>query len=256
MQNYCKVFFLAILPLSPNICIAKEDIVEDVSNKAILEINKNIETIYNRLSDMEIRSADNIYLDILEKTNEQLNFFHNPLALFVGALGVLFTIAAILTAIVIFRQEKLYQKRLGETSKEFENKLDKLLDVQNKVLKKNAKNLKDITEKHDTLLSEYKKKLETASQAGKKEIQEVIDKLEREKLSLQSVGFQANSPYVPNYTPLTIGATSLFGDKYHTCSKCGFYFKADRSNIASLSFKPGCYSINCPNCDSLEYVPY
>lgn len=64
------------------------------------------------------------YLDILEKTNQQLSLWWNPYGLMIGALGVLFAVLAIFAAILIFLQGREFRSLLNRTVGEYRQILD------------------------------------------------------------------------------------------------------------------------------------
>ncbi len=52
------------------------------------------------------------YIQILEKTNQQLGLWTNPYGIMIGVLAILFTILTIVAAVIIYRQSKDYQERI------------------------------------------------------------------------------------------------------------------------------------------------
>ena len=54
------------------------------------------------------------YLNLIERTNQQLSYGINFSAAFISALGVLFTIGSIIAGVMLFRQSKEYQKRVND----------------------------------------------------------------------------------------------------------------------------------------------
>ena len=52
------------------------------------------------------------YVEILEKTNQQLSIWGNPYGVMVAVLGVLFAIGAIVAAILLWRQSADYEKKI------------------------------------------------------------------------------------------------------------------------------------------------
>src|SRR5690606_36686966 len=70
----------------------------------------------------------NTYLEILQNTNSQLSLSHNPLALAIGFLGVLFTIPAIAAGWFIYRQGKEFEERQNFFIQNASNEYQALID--------------------------------------------------------------------------------------------------------------------------------
>src|SRR3989344_2437809 len=88
------------------------------------------------------------YIQILEKTNQQLGLWTNPYGIMIGVLAILFTILTIIAAVVIYQQSKDYKEKI------------------------------------DKLLGEYEKQLKASSKSQKAEIEKAIENLKGEKLFL------------------------------------------------------------------------
>lgn len=52
------------------------------------------------------------YINILEKTNQQLSLWFNPYAIMVGVLAILFTILTIVAVVIIYRQSREYKDKI------------------------------------------------------------------------------------------------------------------------------------------------
>lgn len=72
------------------------------------------------------------YVSVLEKTNQQLNMWWNPLGVVVAILSVLIAVLAIAVAYLIFRQGRVYQEALKEALNTQEKRFDDLIEEKNK----------------------------------------------------------------------------------------------------------------------------
>jgi len=188
------------------------------------------------------------YADILEKTNEQLSLWWNPLGAFIGALGVLFAVGAIVAGIIIYRQGADYKKSL----KEFEATYRVILD---KVIQEKIAQLETFKSTIDVSIKEQQKQLETATADHRSQIESAIQNLERVKDNvIQSLQRPAVLPgfLAPTGTffPSPSGFPPMM-EKFHRCSKCGFEFKVGRPLYSqSISGAP----VTCPNCGNIDVI--
>lgn len=183
------------------------------------------------------------YIDILEKTNQQLSLWQNPYGLMVGTLAVLFTILTIVAVIIIYRQGQEYKNRIEADRDLYKRKIEDFLDAQMKVIKnRDIENIK-LSKKADEIIKAYQNQLNKSSKEQKAEIQKVIDKLEVEKISIKNSG-----PVIvePNQIDM---ATVLGWRKYCKCSNCGFGFYVDTSKNAFATIDT---SVTCPKCGSVN----
>jgi hypothetical protein len=72
-----------------------------------------LDSILNATS-KTIEELDRHYVSILEKTNSQLSLCLNPYAIFIAALGVLFTVGAIFAAYLIYNQGRDFKAKQQE----------------------------------------------------------------------------------------------------------------------------------------------
>jgi DNA replicative helicase MCM subunit Mcm2 (Cdc46/Mcm family) len=188
-------------------------------------------------------TTDQTYIDILEKTNQQLNLLYNPYGVIVGALAVLFTALTIIAAVIIYFQSKDYKDKMEEDRKNYDERIRRFLASYKEIIEEENKKSILISEKIDEILKEYKNKLKESSETQKMEIQKAIDRLEIEKLTLKN--------------PITVKPSSTFpyfsalGNSLHTCSKCGFGFLVDQSSQYSGVY---CPTITCPKCGNTEKI--
>jgi len=184
------------------------------------------------------------YIEILEKTNQQLNLWQNPYGIMVGALAVLFTILTIVAVVIIYRQGQEYKNRINADRELYKKKIDDFLDAQMEVIKKREDENIKLSEKADEIIKAYKKQLNISSKEQKKEIQKVIDKLEVEKISIKNSG-----PVIVEPDPMADMATVFGLRKYCKCSNCGFGFYINTSKKAFTAIGS---SVVCPKCGSVN----
>ena len=190
------------------------------------------------------------YIEILEKTNQQLGLWTNPYGLMVGALAVLFTVLAIIAAFIIYRQSKEYKEKLQTDREQYSQSFNEFLASQKAIIEKREKQAGQVEEKINKLLEEYKKQLKESSTSQKKEIEKAIKNLNEEKLSLGStIGALTVSP-----NHLDFG-TSAYGlsNSHHNCKNCGFGFfiKNDWSTLGTLSMGR---TVTCPKCGNVDPI--
>lgn len=190
------------------------------------------------------------YIDILEKTNQQLSLWYNPYGVIVGALAVLFTILTIVAVVIIYRESREYKNKLEADREFYKNKINEFLDSQKKIIEQRNKIAEGVSQKIDNKLKEYKKKLKESSKKQKEEIQKVIDKLELEKLTLKTdIG---PITVAPNYDySLMSGVGFGLFKTIHKCSKCGFGFYVD---TAPSYTRVGNMAVACPKCQNVDTV--
>jgi len=130
----------------------------------------NSDTIFNLTvtPDYEIIKS---YQEILEKTNQQLSLWWNPYILIISMLSIFFTVMAIITAIVIFRQSRESRRLMEESLFKHQLTLENLVDEKQKQLKLYESNV-------DNLILETKNKLSAVGVDQKKELEGLISKLE------------------------------------------------------------------------------
>lgn len=166
MTKYLFLLFLIFPLLSQS-----QDVPKDTSlllSKQL--VKKDTVVILQRRDEQIIKD----YQQILEKTNEQLSLWSNPYGLFVGMLGVLFAVLAIIAVFVLYRQSKEYKDLINKSLQEHRLALDKLLAERNNQL--------DIYNASiDKSIMEYKEQLKTENEDTQKQIKEFISKLEEQK---------------------------------------------------------------------------
>ena len=188
------------------------------------------------------------YIDILEKTNQQLSLWYNPYGIIVAILAILFTILTIVAVIIIYRQSKDYKEKLEKDRKYYRDEIKKFLDSQEKIIKQRSKTAEEVSEKIEQTLEAYKQKLKESSKEQKKSIQEAINRLEMEKLTLKK-----------DIGPMTVTPNRDYSwtssyKKFHKCSKCGFGFYVEDFSTQGLVSPNFLYNttVTCPNCGNVD----
>src|SRR6266566_523410 len=211
--------------------------------------------------DSSAARIERAYRDILEKTNEQLSLWSNPYGVMVGALGVLFTVAAVVVGFLIFRQGSDYRSLIERSIREYQGILNSFIEGHNKQIEL----LKaSVTEKIATLSQE----LEAASGKQKKEIETKIVELERLSTALKphelprtretivgptpswltNLGFgQASASTIAAinqlYRPSVVNST-------HKCSRCGTSFTPSGVKVGLL----GSGDVTCSKCGQVDPI--
>jgi hypothetical protein len=184
----------------------------------------------------------NNYASIVEKTNNQLGFWTNLSSLAVAILSVIIAVIAIAVAFAIWKN-----------SKEQKDKMIQFFSEQEKIIKEKNTNIEKIESKFDKLISEYENKLKdigTENKESKKQVQQVIDELKKEKISasaylMPASGLQCTPLF--NSDPGIVSSFGLFGQKSMSCFKCGKSFKY-HNNQSRIIMEIGGNIVYCPYC--------
>ena len=200
------------------------------------------------------------YVEILEKTNQQLSLWWNPMSVFIGALGVLFTMGAIVVAVIIYRQGSEYKQSLAQFTKTYSAIIDRA--IQEKVTQ-----LETFRTTIDSSIKELKeqKQSQTTTEDNKKQIADAIANLERAKKNVvEQLQRPAVSPeFIWPTGSVFASPSGVFSneEKYHRCSKCGFGFKMASSPFDELhaisrygSQYGGQKSVACPSCGNIDLL--
>ncbi|MFA6099317.1 MAG: hypothetical protein WC750_00375 [Patescibacteria group bacterium] len=174
-----------------------------------------------------IDPALNAYIDVLEKTNQQLSLWYNPYGVMVMILTILVALLAISFAYIIWRQGKEYKEAfkasLAEQKKIASDELSKWKEESKKIV--------------DAQINEQKEKLKSLDGEAKEQVEKVIEDLKKKKESLESpVPSCSTSPFtdIVNrslfYQPTNV--MSWMGQNY--CSFCG------KECISGSLFCPSC----------------
>lgn len=113
---------------------------------------------------------ENQYIQILEKTNQQLSLWSNPYGIMVSVLTALFAVLTIISAFIIYRQGRDYKDAMSAFLKEQEEKANN-----------GQKRL-------DALLVKYEEELIKSSNNHKKEFEDAIRDLQMQKTKIDTGG--------------------------------------------------------------------
>jgi hypothetical protein len=234
------------------------------------------------------RTADSLYISLLERVNEQVSLSANPMAVLVSALGVLFTIGGIITAIALWRQSSDFRNQrdqtLREAGKQVEAALAAMRQEGDKWITEAKAILTTILEEtkgqNELLQAELTNKINEAtaradktSGEAKREVQQEIKRLKALRQSLSekaattpsvgtSIGLSIGSPTVSGgmkpgiMRPGVImmnSAVSSFGtllNHSQACRKCARRFEIPTSGNVSIFGQ----AIECPYCGEVQSV--
>jgi len=108
-------------------------------------------------------SSTQDYVEILEKTNQQLSLWYNPYGLMVGILTALVALLAILFAFILWRQGKDYkdafQAFLDEQKKIADGEISKAISKAQEVLEDASKKLEEIKDLKGQAREDLKKEI-------------------------------------------------------------------------------------------------
>lgn len=186
-----------------------------------------------------------LYITLLEKTNQQLSLWSNPYGVLVAVLSFLVAFLAIVAAFILYRQSREYREIYQKALKEYEF-----------TLQENLKNTGiDAETKIQLFIDTKTKEFDALSGDSKKQAKKIIDDLKKEKDSISSrIQFAAidENQYQPLNLAAHMGAPlragimnidsySVIGNSY--CSKCGTY----NGGVQSIFKVSSHYCSNCGN---------
>ena len=169
------------------------------------------------------------YISVLEKTNQQLDFWYNPYGLMVSILTLLVALIAIGVAYALW----IY-------SKEQRDRVSQFFTEQEKIIKEKIVGVEKIESKYNELIKEYEKKLKSTTRQGRKEIQKTIEELKKEKARIGTyIGpltvSGSMSTVSSSFFPQGSGFYGLNREKSMICTQCGknFSYYDDDSVLSS-----------------------
>lgn len=190
------------------------------------------------------------YVDLLEKTNQQLNLWSNPYGVLVAILSTLFTVLTVVAAFIIWKQSKEQKEAFKEALKNYETGLEESL----------KKIGIDAGEKIQSFIEIKTTEINTLSGDTKKKAEKILNDLKNEKESIGSrIQFSSmrNNPIAfGNGSSVTAGGWggsggwsgysgwggSGVGLTSSYCPNCGAPV-----NISELNISPSSISF-CRNC--------
>ncbi len=138
-------------------------------------VNRKVDLIDSRVIKLENSAKiDHNLIDILEKTNNQLNLWISPLTLMVSIIAILFVFLSVVAGFILFRQSAEYKRTIKKN-------IDYFTDVINKLIIDANKRIKETVEGVDENIANKLDKIEKASS----DRQENVIKLEIENLLKQ-----------------------------------------------------------------------
>lgn len=174
------------------------------------------------------QATTQLYISLLEKTNQQLSLWSNPYGVLVAVLSFLVAFLAIAAAVILYRQTKEHRELFQKALKDYELALQKNLE-QTGV---------DAETKIQKFIDTKTGEINALSGDTKKQAKKIIDDLKKEKDSIGS-RIQFSSVQANQFQPLTVStakfnnpfninsAENISGINFTTntgyCSKCGTY---------------------------------
>ena len=180
----------------------------------------------------------NTYLEILQNTNSQLSLSHNPLALAIGLLGVLFAAGAIVAGYLVFKQGRDFRKAQSEIFEEVKKETSLMTNA--------------YKERTDSLLERIKLDADKLSQRiksldGNDENHEEIETLNSE---INDIKNDLGKIIKPNFRSLGTALQNAmkFGAVFE-CENCKWGFFERQVKIDAGKW-------HCPRCNHLNSEDY
>ncbi len=237
-----------------------ESKIQELINNIILQISWADTRVNNLLQKQEVLESK--YVNLLEKTNQQLDLWRTPWGVWFAALSALFAAGAIIGWVIIYW-----------VSKDFKDKRQESIGKANKVISGMENNelerINNRDKQFNNLITKYEEKLEKTDYNGKKKIQEIIEELktEREINKVSSlpdivkpyavlennfwIWISKRSQDLQQITRSLLDEHSLgiFLNKKHQCPICHYEYEIEdnRSNYDKLIIWKK-YKIKCPKC--------
>mgnify|MGYP003521423004 FL=1 len=169
-----------------------------------------------------------LYISLLENTNQQLSLWSNPYGVLVAILSFLVAFLAIAAAFILFRQTREYRELFQNALKDYQNALQKNIE----------KIGLDAETKIQLFIDSKTKEIDTLSGDTKKQAKKIIDDLKNEKSNIgsriQFASIEANQFKPLVFTPqvdniLNVNRVNTFPDvnridflnRNNYCPKCG-----------------------------------
>ena len=208
-----------------------------------------------------LTDIDQRYIEILEKTNQQLGLLTNPYGIMVTSLSVLFTVLTLVAIYFQYKQSQDYKNKVEEDRQVYRKKLEDFFSKwEEKVNERHEQIKQQVAEKYDKKLHEMEEKMKVASDEQKTKIQKEIDRLQNDKIDLQNqiipveVTPEDASPY-EFYDEYSFSPSLIKPIKRQNvlCLACGFQFQVVEKT--SRDYSSAVYSVAstskrvvCPKC--------
>lgn len=203
------------------------------------------ENMYARTDsgDFEIYPEQKQYLEILEKTNQQLGLWTNPYGVMVAVLSAMFAVLAIAVAYALWQNSREQKEIIKQQVEENEKRI-------NKMHEKAAENF-------EKLIEDKKNQLREATDIEKEKIKNEIENLEIERAKLPLV-----EPVIQKNLSYCLSTELTQNRKIHRCSKCGYGYLINNSldysemlgRTASQVIFGNEKGYRCPSCGNIDEI--
>lgn len=163
------------------------------------------------------------YIEVLEKTNQQLSLWTNPYGIMIGALAILFTVLVGVSAFIILRQGKEYKQAFNDSMLAYQKMLDESLK---QVVSESTKSIESVIQK-------YEKDLDGLTGDAKQKVEDIISELKTEK---ENIGLKTHwtfqTPQIgqANYSPKSENFWPADPTGKHSYNLLGFCPKCSNYN--------------------------
>lgn len=191
------------------------------------------------------------YIDLLEKSNQQLSMWSNPYSFLVAVLSVLFTVLTVAAAVLLYRQSEEYKSRYTNLFVSSEKKINELREELVSTYNTMIKNLKNESETITERLESIKKEIEEHGPKDKG-YSEKLDELESElkEVKGKAANLQIGHPNIVTAEPFF----SIYPIKIHSCSKCNHQFSYQNSSGGMFVGLVGNQTVKCPKCGNIDII--
>lgn len=203
-------------------------------------------------------TADSLYIDFLQRVNQQLGPLSNPYGIMVAAFGVLFAAGAIIAAFIIWRQGREYRRLLDGEIEKYRGVLDALVGEKVQEMKRQV----------EAAIASAEEQLTDATGEQKERLEGELRRLEaaRKKLSIppSEVGTPRGTIHISGDLSSGFGlgstgslARGLGGvvvsapKKKMKCAHCGHEWELD---VSDGTFRFPEWSEECPECGTGQWV--
>lgn len=201
------------------------------------------------------------YIELLERTNQQISYWYNPYNTMIMLLTALITIGAIVATVLLYRQSKDFREQRDSLFTQLKEKQDQALK---EYKQKHSVFWDELKEKNESIADELKKRAEayeqeiekTGSEAGQakedlKSLKSELDKSHEEWLKSKNFIEGAASA---SGSMVTVDSSLVYGSQaVHNCSKCGFGFLISIDPPFTITEKS--YP-KCPKCGNIDTRGY
>lgn len=175
----------------------------------IIQNPPRVDTLYDT-----VRIADDQrYIELLEKTNEQLNLLWTPLNVLFAAMGVLFAAGAIIAAFLLYRQSQEHRKQINAFLEDAQTLLNRAVADSDHQLRTN---ITDVNSQLDAMIQSASAELvhlreEITTASGerrelmqmKEQLQEHLIRSLTEQKGLNEAAALAGADASPSVTPVS-----------------------------------------------------